>query len=119
MKTLAKIFAAGMILGGVLSAGEINLVGVGAGVSVLGLEVGAVAGVNIGYHSPVIREDGHYKASSNVKNSNCDALSYKQKCYSQNYGAPLTYLEEANSGERVVEVTEYYCLSCPVCLSCK
>ena len=123
MKTIAKTLSAVVALSCMLSAGSINLVGVGAGVSVLGLEVGVGAGVNVGYHSPVI-SNGSSCASKAVKrvqksSKSCDAVVYKPKCYSQSFGAPLTFLEDSQNGDRVVEVTEYYCMGCPVCLSCK
>ncbi len=123
MKTIVKTLSAVVALSCMLSAGSINLVGVGAGVSVLGLEVGVGAGVNVGYHSPVISNGSSCatKAAKSVQRSSksCDAVVYKPKCYSQSYGAPLTFLEDSQNGDRVVEVTEYYCLGCPVCLSCK
>ncbi len=123
MKTILKTLSAVIALSSMLSAGSINLVGVGAGVSVLGLDVGVGAGVNIGYHSPVISNDVPC-ASKAVKSiqresKSCDTVIYKKKCYSQSYGAPLTYLEDSQNGDRVVEITEYYCMGCPVCLSCK
>ncbi len=128
MKTIVKTLSAVVALSCMLSAGSINLVGVGAGVSVLGLEVGVGAGVNVGYHSPVISNASScaskavksvQRSSKSCDSKSCDAVVYKPKCYSQSFGAPLTFLEDSQNGDRVVEVTEYYCLGCPVCLSCK
>ncbi|NPA82034.1 MAG: hypothetical protein GXO31_05450 [Epsilonproteobacteria bacterium] len=124
MKTLIKSLAVVTVLSGMLSAGSINLVGVGAGVSLLGLQVGVGAGVNVGYSSPVVSDSSKPCTSSSntatkpASSSGCDAVMTKKKCYSQSYGAPATYFEPASVGERVVEITEYYCLDCPVCISC-
>ena len=111
MKSLIKGLAAVLVLGSALSAASVNLVGVGASVSVLGLSVGAGAGVNIGYSSPVVRD-----SSSNVA---CMGIVTKTKCKKINsYGAPAALFEKADEGERVLGVDEYYCVQCPVCVTC-
>jgi len=112
MKTLIKSLAAVLVLGSALSAASVNLVGVGANVSVLGLSVGAGVGVNIGYNSPVVR-------SANEGSADCMGIVTKTKCtYINSYGAPAALFEKADAGERILGVDEYYCVQCPVCVTC-
>ncbi len=115
MKTFIKSVAAVFLLSGILNAGGVTLVGVGAGVNVLGLQVGAAAAVDIGVASYPV-ETSSVAVESDSK---CTACVSSTCCFKVKNSCPPFLFDNAGVEERVVTVEEYYVVDgCPVCVSC-
>jgi len=116
MKAFVKSLAAIFLLTGVLNAGGVTLLGVGAGVNLLGLQVGAGASIGIG--TTASSERGSSSAALK-SDEGCGACVSSTCCFKVKNDCPPFMFDNAGIEERVVKVEEYYMIEgCPVCVSC-